>query len=396
LSLAAFAVGTDSFVVAGVLPDLAASLHVSPSVAGQLITAYALAYAVLSPVMAAVTGHWPRRTVLLIGLVVFILGTAGCAVLPSFGALLACRAIAGLGGAIIVPTAGGVGVGLVPAEQRGKALAVVLAGLTAATALGSPLGTALAAISNWRFTMTGVAAIGVIAAIGVATLLPAVPTPPAMGLRTRLAPLGDRKVALALTTTLLAYSGLFSVYSYVAVVLAHVTRGSGKTLAVLLLAWGISATVGNLSAGQLSDRYGSRVIAVAALCIAAADFAALPWTARTMPSACVALVVWGLAGWGLLVAQQHRLVSMAPQAAPVVIALNSSAVYISVSASGVIGAVVIAALGATWLGLVGAGFLLAGLVVTLATRPTAASAAAAPAVGDSVPAGDAARSSAAG
>jgi predicted MFS family arabinose efflux permease len=365
LALGTFAVGTDSFVIAGLLPGISRSLHVGTAAAGQLITAYALAYALLSPVLAAATARWPRRGVLLGGLVVFIAGTAGSALLPSYAAVLVCRAVAGAGGAMIVPTSGGVSAGLVPAEQRGRALAVVLAGLTAATALGAPIGTAVAAVTDWRTTLIGVALLGVIAFVGVAVLLPPVPAPPPLGLSARLAPVRDRRIAAILATTLLAYAGLFSVYSYIAVVLGHATGGNGRTLAVLLLVWGVAATVGNLGAGHLGDRFGSHRVAVVALAVAAADFVLLPWTARTLPGAVVLLVVWGVAGWGLLVAQQHRLVTIAPAAAPVLIGLNSSATYVAVSASGVIGAAVIAGAGSAWLGPVCVVFLLAALAAAV-------------------------------
>ncbi len=135
--------------------------------------------------MAAATAHWSRRTVLVTGLAVFAAGTAGSALLPSYAAVVASRAVAGLGGAMIVPTAGGVGVLLVPAAQRGRALAVVLAGLTAATVFGSPLGTAMAAGTSWRVTLLAVPGLGLVALLGVAALLPPVPTPPPVGLRTR-------------------------------------------------------------------------------------------------------------------------------------------------------------------------------------------------------------------
>src|SRR5262249_4371325 len=159
-----------------------------------------------SPVMATVTAHWPRRAVLLAGLTVFVTGTAGSALFSSYAAVLVCRILAGLGGAMIVPTASGVGVSLAPPSQSGRALAVVLAGLSTATALGARLGTAMAAATSWRVTMVAVAVLGVISAVGVATMLPPVPTPPRLGLSTRLAPLRDGQVASVLTTSLLAYA----------------------------------------------------------------------------------------------------------------------------------------------------------------------------------------------
>jgi hypothetical protein len=155
------------------------------------------------------------------------------------------------------------------------------------------------------------------------------------------------------------------------VVLQPATGGDGGTLAALLLVWGVAATAGNLGAGRLSDRFGGHRVALVALVVAAADFALLRWTAATLPGAVVVLVVWGLAGWGLLVAQQHRLVTFAPAAAPLLIGLNSSATYLAVSASGVIGAGAIAWVGGQWLGAVGAVFIVAALAVA-ALAPRAA------------------------
>ena len=222
----------------------------------------------------------------------------------------------------------------------------------------------MAALSSWRVTMLGVAALGLLAAAGVATLLPPVPTPPAVGLRARLAPVRNPRVSATLATTLLGYAGLFTVYSYIALVFHGATGGNGRTLAALLLVWGLAATAGNLGAGHLVDRLGSHRVIPVALVVALVDFATLRWTSGTLPGALAALVVWGLSGWGLLVAQQHRLVSTAPAAAPILIGLNSSAVYLAVSASGLIGAAVISVLGAGWLASVGAGFLAAALLAT--------------------------------
>jgi DHA1 family inner membrane transport protein len=222
----------------------------------------------------------------------------------------------------------------------------------------------VAAVADWRTTLIAVAVLGLVAFAGVAAGMPAMPGVPSAGLRTRLAPVRDRRVAAILATTLLAYAGLFSAYSYIAVVLHPITGGDGTELAELLFVWGIAATVGNLGAGHLSDRFGGCRTAVGALLVVAVDFLFLRWSSTHLPTALPALVIWGLAGWGLLVAQQHRLVGVAPPAAPLVIALNSSATYIAVSASGAIGAAVIGTAGASWLGPVAVVFLLAALLAT--------------------------------
>ncbi|MGY2491378.1 MFS transporter [Cupriavidus sp. CP313] len=358
-----FAIGTDSFVVAGVLSQVSASLNVSVALAGQMVTLYALSYALLSPVIAAAAAHWPRKRLLLTGLAVFVLGNVITAVAPSIELVLASRLLAGLGAAMFSPTATATGASLVPPEQRGRALAIVIAGLSSATALGAPLGTFIGGWLDWRATMWFVAVVGTLAAVGVAWRLPDIPTLPAVSLARRLAPLGDARVLLTLLTTWLAYAGLFLVYTYIGLSFDRATGGDTRVLAALLLLWGMAATIGNLAAGRLTDRFGSRRIINAAIAAVALDFALLPWTSASLATAVPALVVWGLCGWGLLVPQQHRLISITPSAAPLLLGLNSAAVYIGVSMSGLIGGAAITWLDRHALGLVGAAFIAVGLVV---------------------------------
>jgi DHA1 family inner membrane transport protein len=356
LALAAgmFAVGTDSFVIAGILPQVAQDLGVSVSVAGQMVTVYALSYALLSPVIAALAAHWPRKQLLLAGLAVFVAGNVITAIAPTTGWVLASRFIAGLGAAMYSPTATATGAALAAPEKRAQALAIVIAGLSSATALGSPLGTLIGSLGNWRHTLWFVAILGVAAAVAVNYLLPSIAALPSASLRQRLAPLRDRRVALTLLTTLAAYAGLFAVYTYLGVSFDRVTGGRADVLAGLLLLWGLAATAGNLAAGRLTDRYGSDVVINGAIALLVLNFVALPWTSAYLPTAAVALVIWGVCGWGLLVPQQTRLITIAPSAAPLLLGLNSAALYVGVSAAGVIGASSIALFDPHLLGLVAA------------------------------------------
>lgn len=363
LAAGMFAIGTDSFVVAGILPQVSQSLGVSIAVAGQMVTLYALSYALLSPVVAATAAHWPRKRLLLAGLAVFVLGNLITAVAPTIEWVLASRLIAGLGAAMFSPTATATGASLVAPEKRAQALAVVIAGLTSATAFGSPMGTFISGLGDWRATMWFVTAVGLIASVAVYTMLPAIPALPAVTLRQRLAPLKDSRVLLTLLTTLTAYSGMFAVYTYIGVTFERVTGGRTDVLAGLLLLWGAAATVGNLSAGKLTDRFGSRTIIYSALALGALNFALLPWAAAHMWSAALSIIVWGVCGWGLLVPQQHRLISLAPAAAPLLLGLNSAALYVGVSAAGVIGAASITLLDRHQIGLVGAALLAAALII---------------------------------
>ncbi|MEU4732788.1 MFS transporter [Streptomyces sp. NPDC023588] len=369
LAAGMFAVGTDSFVIAGILPDAADSLGVPVGTAGWLLTAYALTYAVLGPVMAALTARWLRRTLFLAGFAIFTVGNLLTAFVPVFGVALASRALAGLGGAMVTPAAVAAAAALAPPERRGRAIATVMTGLSAATALGAPIGTAIGSLTcNWRATMVFVSALGMLAAAGIALLLPAIPTPPTVPLRTRITPLADRRIGLTLLTTLLVYTGLYTVYSFIGESLDRATGGSGTTLAALLFVWGLAATVGTLVSGGLIDRFGGRRIINTSITVAAIDFVLLPWTSAHLLSTVAALLVWGVCGWGLLAPQTHRLIAAMPTAAPLLTGLASAVVYIGVSAAPLVGQAGMAWFGAHWLGAVGAVFIALGLVAAEAAH----------------------------
>ncbi|ANK76640.1 MULTISPECIES: MFS transporter [Ensifer] len=363
LAVGMFAIGTDSFVIAGILPEVTQSLGVSIAVAGQMVTVYALSFAVLSPVIAAAAAHWPRKRLLLAGLAVFVIGNLVTAIAPTIEWVLASRFVAGLGAAMFSPTATATAASLVPAEKRARALAIVVAGLSGATALGSPLGTFIGGLGDWRATMWFVTVVGAVATIGVYVLLPAVPPLPAVSLRARLGPLKDIRVALTLLTTLVAYSGFFAVYTYLGVTFDRATGGRPEVLAALLLLWGIAATAGNLAAGYFTDRFGNRMIVNGSLAIAVANFALMPWSSADLWSSALALVVWGICGWGLLVPQQHRLISLSPASASLLLGLNSAALYVGVSAAGLIGAAGITVLERHQLGLIGGLFVGVAFVI---------------------------------
>ncbi|HEY4262732.1 MAG TPA: MFS transporter [Schlesneria sp.] len=361
LAMGMFALGTDNFVVAGILPGVAKSLGTSVSLAGQMVTIYALTFAVLAPVMAAIGSDWPRKRMLVSALCVFVVGNVVTAIGTDLNTVLAGRALAGVGAAMFAPTALGVAATLAGPERRGQALSLVTAGLAGATALGAPLGTFIGGISDWRSTLWFVAVIAAIAVIGVCALFSEVPTSTRLTIRERFAPVRDLRIALVLITTLFTYGGFLMVYTYVALCLDRVTDGDERVLAAYLFLWGVAATIGNLIAGPLVDKFESRKIINAALLIAILNFCLFPWTSADPITASFALVTWAICGWGMMVPQQHRLVTTAPEIAPLLLALNNTAFYIGLACSGAIGGLVIAVVDRHFLSLVGAASLLIAL-----------------------------------
>ncbi len=349
LALGMFALGTDSFVVAGVLPKISESFQITPGLAGQLTTVYAIAYALLSPTIAALAASVPRKKLMLSGLGVFVIANLATAAAPTFALALLTRAFAGLGAAMYAPTATGTGAMIVKPEHRGKALTIIVAGLTAATALGSPMGTVIGGLGDWRWTMFFVSFIGLVAATGIAVLLKHVPLPPKVSFAARMAPLGDARVGLTLATTLLAMAGNFVIYTYFSVVFDRVLTSTALFGALLVL-WGSGGTATNIVLSRLLDKFGPREVLLAMLSVLVVDMALVPWASAHLWSAVLAIAVWGVAGWGIMGPQQYRLVGIAPTIAPVVLGLNTAATYLGVTAAGVLGATGLQVLGGHNLG----------------------------------------------
>ncbi|MFF1788917.1 MFS transporter [Kitasatospora sp. NPDC058243] len=367
LALGTFAMGTDSMVVAGILGPIAADLGVSVPAAGQLVTVFALGYALLAPALAALTARWPRRRLLLTALAVFSAANALSALAPNYGLLLATRVLAAAGAALYTPTANAVATTLVAPERRGRALATVLGGMTVATALGVPLGTWVGR-GDWRMTMWLVTALGVAALAGLALLLRDLPAPVAApGLRARLAPLGQRRVLGAAATTLAFFLAFQCVYIYLATAVSGATGGDADRLSLVLLTAGVMSVAGSWLGGRLVDRVGVRRVLLTGSTVAAGAFAALPWLGRSMPGALVYAAVVPLAGWAVSVALPHRLASIDPGNAPLLISLNSSALYLGTAAGGVAGSAAIAVLGGRWFPFAAAGLALVAAVTAAAT-----------------------------
>ena len=178
LALGMFALGTDSFVIAGVLPEISRTFHVSIGAAGQLTTAYAITYAIMAPLIAALAAHVPRKRMLLISLAIFGIANVITADAPRFGVAVASRVLAGIGAAMFAPTATGAAATLVTPKSAVSALSIVIAGLTVATALGSPMGAVIGGLGDWRWTMVFVSALAATSAVGVWFLLAHVPCHP--------------------------------------------------------------------------------------------------------------------------------------------------------------------------------------------------------------------------
>ena len=363
LAAGMFAIGTDAFVIAPLLANIARDLDIGIAAAAQLITAYALAYAFCSPFVATLTAHWRRERAIVMGLAVFVAANAAAAMAPNFAAVLAARACAGLGAALFAPAASATAASLAAEGQRGRALALMMIGLSSASALGAPLGTLIGTILDWRMVFLLIALLGAAIAIAILVSIRTGGEAERASIGERLRPLRDSGVVVTLLVTFLVLTGLYISYTYISVIFDRATGNDGARMAILQSILGFAGIAGSTIAGRLTDRFGSVAVVRIMLLVLLVDFASMSWASASAGTSAGAMLVWGVCGWGFAVPQQHRLVESAPRSASILLALYTMAVYGGTSASGVIGALALQMIDPHRLPFVGAGLILSGLIV---------------------------------
>jgi len=341
LALGTFAVGTDAFIVAAFLPLMAADLGVTPSVAGHSVTAFAVAYALLAPVIATLTARVPRRTLLCVSLALLGAANIGSALATSMPWLIASRIAAAATAAAYTPNAGAVAAALVRTDFRARALAIVIGGLTVATALGVPLGRVASTMLSWRAALVAVGGVALLASAGVRASLPRLGSAPAMSLAQRLQVLRQPAVLKVLPLTVLGMAAAYVPYAYTVQVLQALATPAGWVTG-MLLGYGLGAMAGNYLSGADTDRRGARRVLLTAYLIMAVALGGLAWLAASaqpmLPITAALVGLWGASSWAQSPAQQHRLIASAPQHGALVVALNASAIYFGIALGTAIGA----------------------------------------------------------
>jgi predicted MFS family arabinose efflux permease len=365
LALANFAVGTAFLIIAGVLDLIARDTAVDVPVAGQLISVYALAYAVGSPMLVALTGQLNRRALMLAGLTLLAAGSALGAWAPSFAPVMCSRVIVAAGAGMVTPTASAVAAHLSSPERRGRAIALVFGGLTVAQVIGVPVGTYIGHHAGWRASMWCVVLLAALALLAVVRFVPRevhIPAP-SLGHWLELARNGRLRALLAVTAMVIGAQ--FVPFTFIAPYLSHYLGGGGATVTALLFWFGLAAFAGNLATGRLIDHIGARRTVQWLLAAVIGALAALPAMQLGIAAALGALAVWGASGYGFNPAQQVRIIEAAPMAANVALALNASALYAGQAFGAMIGGVVLAHAGFASLGAVGAAIVAAALVIVV-------------------------------
>ncbi|MGF0245173.1 MFS transporter [Rhodococcus erythropolis] len=366
LAMGGFGIGLTEFVIMGLLPEVSADFEVTESVAGYLISGYALSVAIGAILLTAAVTRFERKKVLLSLMVLFIIGNLMSALAPSYEVMMGGRIVAALCHGAFFGIGSVVAADMVAPNKRAGAIAMMFAGLTIANVLGVPFGTLLGQQLGWRSTFWAITVIGVIALIGIAALVPTTPaSTTGGGLRGELGAFRNKQVWLSIAITILGYGGMFGAFTYIAFTLTEVTGFATSSVPWLLILFGSGLFVGNFLGAKAADRSltKSLVWILAILTVVLIVFAA---SAESKVMTVISLFFMGAFGFATVPGLQMRIMNYASAAPTMASGANIAAFNVGNALGAWLGGITIAAgLGFTSPIWMGAAVTVAGLLVLI-------------------------------
>jgi DHA1 family inner membrane transport protein len=339
LFLAAFCVGTTEFVIAGLLPDISLDLGVSIPVAGYLISSYAAGVAIGAPAVTLATARIPRKLNLLFLMAVFVAGHVWCAAAQSYDSLIVGRMIVALSHGSFFGVASVKAAAIAPEGRKGTAIAFIFAGITVANILGVPGGTAIGNLFGWRATFW---AVGGTAAVVLVAMIFALPKDTRSekaeaNFGAQLSALANQKVLLTYLVFSTLLVGFWAFFTFIAPYLLNISQISQGQIPLMLLIFGLGATLGTMAGGRLADQFPNGTLA-AAFPIIAVTYLLIVLAGDNATFLAIALFVFGAVGFLPGSPMVNRVLAGASKAPDLASTLVASAANAGIAIGATVGA----------------------------------------------------------
>ncbi len=372
LALATFTVGLVELMIGGVLPKIATELRISISAAGQLITVFALVYAVAGPTLLALTAKLERKRLYLVSMLVFAFGCLIAFLGPNFTMLLLSRIITAISGALVTVLSLTIAVSTVSAAYRARVVGIILMGVSSAIVLGVPLGVLISDYIGWRFLFLLIALLSLLVFVVMSFTLERIQPEQVVSLRTQLTSLKNIKIMSAHFVTCLVLAGHYTLYAYFTPFLETMMNIGGTSISTAYFIFGVAAVSGGMVGGFLSDRIGTTKSILLVVSLFAFVMFILPFATFNLYVFTFVLIFWGVLSWGISPPQQSYLIQSAPETANIQQSVNLTFLQLGIAAGSAFGGIVFERTGSFYLtSLFGGGLIVVAFFVALfsITRP---------------------------
>lgn len=337
LAATTFAVGLVELIVGGILPYIADDLNVSVATAGQLITIFALVYAISAPVLLSLTAKVERKQLYLISLFLFTLGNVMTYFSPTFAIVMMARIITAMSTALVIVLSLTITTKIVEPRHRAKALGLIFVGVSSALVIGVPMGIFITEAFGWRAVFLGIAMLSSVSMILIFMILEKMPVVEVVPLKAQIKSLANWKIASAHLTTLFMLAGHYMLYAYFTPFLVEAFNLSSSWISICYLVFGLASVSGNAIGGWLSDQIGTGKSIVMIIATFAIVLFSIPYTIVAFPLFLVVTVLWGALSWALTPPLQNYLIQTDPKTSDIQQSLNTAALQIGISIGSAIG-----------------------------------------------------------
>lgn len=365
LTIIAFIVGMVELIIGGILDLVATDLNISLGKAGLLITIFSLVFAIAAPILLIITGDVERKKLTTLSLLVFFFGNIIAIFSPNFTFLMIARVVSAMSGSLLVVLCITIASSIVQPKFVGRAIGLVVMGISGSLVFGVPIGLMLGNSFGWRAPFVLISVLTILLMLAVHFFMEETQAPPAVSLKVQLATLKDVKISSAHLAMFLFLSGHMVLYAYFTPFLKTTLDLDGTWVSIIYLIFGVAAVTGGGVGGMLVDRFGSQKVMIVVMTLFGLALFTIPYTVFSFPLFILVMIIWAMMNWSITPSLQSYLIETAPETASIQQSLNNSALHLGIAFGSLVGGFVIERMSVIHNATVGAVFVVLSLAAII-------------------------------
>lgn len=341
LVIISFLVGTSQFIIAGVLDKISISLNISISTAGQLVTIFALASAIGTPILSILISKYNQKNQLILALIIFLIGIFLTPISNNLDFLLIARAITGVGSSLFVVVSYTLASQLAKEGKQGSAMSNIALGFSLALVLGVPLGRAVTNFYDWHMIFYIIGVLVFIGLIFIFFIIPNVKGKEKIPLKEQIKLLKNKKVVHSLTITLFVFITFSIISTFITPLLFSIEKIEEHKIGIIFLVLGIASVIGSKLGASLADKIGIPLVLTTTMLIIIITSILMFIFSDSLFIVTILLTIWTLAIWMFGPTQSFNLSKLIPKVSSILLSLNSSFVQLGFAIGAFLGGIVI-------------------------------------------------------